>query len=392
MTALVAFLAVPCTLWVHGQVHRRLATAPETLLHSLECGDDNLRELVEDCMPSRTDSTSFWVGCKWDIYGLCQTSLMFTLRNARRILFSTVRHERRLHVLSDGGTIGLDFAFLSSAKRSAQLESYPADKPVVIMSHGMLGDATSEYLIFLTEKLLLLEFIVIVIVSRGNGNLSLTSTKSFHWFDTSDYHEALLYLRTEHFRCNPFVTVGFSLGAGLMLKYMSQDHLHKQVSVDLAVCISPPWDIKKKSPYFSFWSCLLVVPLKLFILRHYAMLKRKDISLWQILSTFNLEEWDELFCRAYGMKDVEEYYSLGSAITTAHLITTPTISISAIDDAICSIEGKPTAPPNNLALVTSHYGGHLGFPDSSLLQSWVDDFVVRLVLRRASQINNRLTI
>lgn len=248
----------------------------------------------------------------------------------------------------------------------------------------MLGDSTSEYLFFLTEKLLLEGFLVCVVVSRGCGNLKLTTKKSFHWFDVSDVHEALVYLRTSHFASNPFIGVGFSLGAGQLCKYLGQER-DDAVKLALAIAISPPWSISAKAPLFDyFWSALLVVPLKLFILRHHHMLKRPDIPLWRILLTPNLQHWDRLFAQAYGLPNVEAYWALGSAATTAHLIKTPTIAVSALDDGICSSKGLPLTNPANpsLLLLTTHFGGHLGFPTNKFnLDSWIDDFIISAILR-----------
>lgn len=353
---------------------------PDHLIHSLHGGDSKLRSFVGECLPAK--STGYWALCPFDVGGMLQTSVMFAWRNLRRLVAGRVVHQRQLLPLSDGGTIALDYAYHRG--NSLPLDTtYPPDRPVVILLHGMLGDARSEYLYSLTGQLLELGYQPVVVVSRGCGDLQLTTSKSFSWFDVDDVHEALVHLRSSLFKTHRFVGVGFSLGAGQLLKYLAQER-SEVVKLDLSIAISPPWSISQKEPLFDFfWSPLLVIPLKIFLIRHHHMLKRPDIPLWKVLLTPNLQHWDELFCRAYGLSNVEEYYALGSAATTAHLIKTPTIAVSSLDDGICSAKGLPLSISNpSLALLTSHYGGHLAFPKNNLsLGSWIDDFIVSAIVR-----------
>lgn len=347
-------------------------------IHSIESQCSDLRQYVETIIPKR----NIWLGSYYlDMEGVLATSLMFTVRNFFRVLTCRVTYHRIKLKLKDGGTVGMDIAHLHNSQPPS-ISSYPSSKPVILISHGMLGDSNSEYLIFLVERLVVMGYLCVVMVSRGCGGLELTTTKSFCWFDCGDYNEALEFMRSpDYFPSNPIVAIGFSLGAGLLLKFLGQEPASMSKKIDLAIAVSPPWNISARTRYFDVWSSLLVVPLKAFILKHYHMLKRHDISLWQILSTRNLTEWDTLFVKAYGMKDITEYYSQGSAVHTCDRIHTRTIAISAVDDPICDYKGKPE--PHmigpGLAVVTAKFGGHLGFPGPVLGRSWVDDLIIRAV-------------
>lgn len=220
-----------------------------------------------------------------------------------------------------------------------------------------------------------------VCVSRGCGGLALTTSKSFCWFDTQDFKEAILKIQSEHPNA-PLIGCGFSLGAGLLCKYLGQEGDSSKLAG--ALCICPPWNVRRQPPLFELFSMLLVVPLKAFILKHYSVLKRDDISLYEILLTRNLREWDELFVKAYNLKSIEEYYHNASAVHVSHRITTPTLAISSLDDPICCHLGAPASNEqigSGLCVVKTMNGGHLAFPsgDGNLGACWIDSVALEFV-------------
>ena len=78
---------------------------------------------------------------------------------------------------------------------------------------------------------------------------------------------------------------------------------------------------------------------------------------------------------------VEDYYRDVSPQNVAHLITTPTLAVSACDDPICMIKHCPTDPDRlgpGLVVVKTQYGGHLAFPEGvlPLTRAWTDKLVV----------------
>jgi len=360
---------------------------------SIDAGtNDEWRKEMETLLTLCPYSPS-WI-CAFDVCGCLQTGYMWWVRNLQRLLFSQVRYKRELLVLSDNGTIALDWAILEEEEEKeeeAEKESEAKTdekKTIIVVQHGMLGDSSSEYLLHLVEMLCRHRkdhVRVVVCVSRGCGGLSLTTRKSFCWFDTQDYREAIEHIRSN----NPsslIIGLGYSLGAALMCKYLGE--MGESSKLNAAICISPPWNVKKKPPLFSLFSVLLVLPLKAFVLKHYAMLKRDDIPLTRILCTLNLAQWDAVFVKAYGLDTLEDYYRDASAIHTSHQISTPTLAISAMDDPICCHSGAPSSIDQNvgkgLCVVKTEFGGHLAFPlhspETSLLSAcWIDNVVMKFV-------------
>jgi predicted alpha/beta-fold hydrolase len=134
------------------------------------------------------------------------------------------------------------------------------------------------------------------------------------------------------------------------------------------MCVSPPWDFRKAPRVFDVWSMLLVLPLKIYFLKHFYLLTHhssfladggqsektnrrnseilKGIGYWAIAMARNMKEFDSICYRLYdpSYRSVDCYYEAVSPCFRAHLITTPTLVVNAKDDPICCHTGCPTDP------------------------------------------------
>lgn len=157
--------------------------------------------------------------------------------------------------MEDRGHIALDWAYLiynteiddslncattatSSSKKSAIASGFsykckngegkPTDMdcdttlPTIILHHGLCGDSTSEHIIHLAERFLTDErrrYRVVVVVARGCGELVLNTEDAMNGARTTDLKEAINHVK-KLLPHSPLYGMGFSLGAGLMLKYL----------------------------------------------------------------------------------------------------------------------------------------------------------------------------
>ena len=103
---------------------------------------------------------------------------------------------------------------------------------------------------------------------------------------TSDFREAINHIHSKSPKSRLF-SMGFSLGAGVLLKYLGEDGV--KTPIEAAASISPPWDGERQSPFFPLWSVFLSVPVKLYALRHRSRLSDK-LSLFSILIAGNLRQ------------------------------------------------------------------------------------------------------
>jgi predicted alpha/beta-fold hydrolase len=82
----------------------------------------------------------------FDSVGHQQTGLQTLIKDISARIFSSVQYERELLVLSDGGTVALDWVQICAHFRP--------EAPTVVMMHGLCGSSASEYLIHVVEVLI----------------------------------------------------------------------------------------------------------------------------------------------------------------------------------------------------------------------------------------------
>jgi predicted alpha/beta-fold hydrolase len=239
-----------------------------------------------------------------------------------------------------------------------------------------------------------------VLIFRGCGGLPLRGCEAFAGhLKSDDIHAALMAVKSK-FPQDKIFLMGFSLGGAFSLKYLAKcnsvnispsspgsgeaaasittttDPASSGNSVvTAAMCISPPWDFRKRTAVFDLaWNALLSIPLKQYIFFHFfsffffpslyspsssldvpispsvsEKFKRRASSLrkigpWRILTAGSLTAIDGLLYNFYeeSYDTVQSYYNAMSPVLDAHLIRTPTIVVSAEDDPICCHTGAPT--------------------------------------------------
>jgi pimeloyl-ACP methyl ester carboxylesterase len=215
-----------------------------------------------------------------------------------------------------------------------------SDVPTIIMHHGLCGDASSEHIVFMARKFLsspVQKFRVVCVVMRGCGGLDLMTSHAMHGARTCDLKGAIEHIHRKLPRSRLF-GMGFSLGAGVMLKYLGQEG--GNTCLEGAYCVSPPWDGKNQSMFFPLWALFLAIPVKVYALRHRQCFK-SAYHLFCILLAPTLGCVDELLTENHGYQTLAEYYSACSPAGLSYNIQVPTLSVSARDDPVCYHASAP---------------------------------------------------
>ena len=289
--------------------------------------------------------------CSLDVCGQLQTTIQFAVRNIAAsyyIQVGEIYYVREMLSVSDGTLIALDWAYSSALKQTQRHQPVSAcdDQgedngiPIIVLHHGLCGDSSSEHIVLLARKFLtckITKFRVVVVVMRGCGGIKLSSSNTMNGSRTGDIRAAVEHLKHKYPKSRLF-GVGFSLGAAVILKYLGEEG--NATALEAAVCVSPPWDGRKKGPYFPLWSVFLALPVKLYALRHRMMLDKR-LNLMSILTARTLGEVDTLLALSYGFETVDEYYAACSPLALAANIMIPTLAISAMDDPVCSHHSVP---------------------------------------------------
>ena len=158
----------------------------------------------------------------------------------------------------DGGVIAIDI--------TPPLSEDPVDsRPILVCMHGLTGGShesvgwLSPFARFLYSRSSCIQYIRsvlsdltapkeqgghgwrgIVVTSRGCANAPLRTPKLYHCGATYDLKTAMLYI-AHMFPDAPVYGIGFSLGAGMLTRYLGTEGEGSQMKAGIAV--GAPWDL-----------------------------------------------------------------------------------------------------------------------------------------------------
>ncbi len=164
----------------------------------------------------------------------------------------------KLLEVPDGGVVAIDI--------TPPLSEAPVDdRPILVCMHGLTGGSHESVrsLNFLQRclglRLCCLQYIRsvlsvlttpkeqgghgwrgIVVTSRGCSNAPLRTPKLYHCGATYDLKTAMLYI-ANMFPDAPVYGIGFSLGAGMLTRYLGTEGEGSQMKAGIAV--GAPWDL-----------------------------------------------------------------------------------------------------------------------------------------------------
>lgn len=331
--------------------------------------DAAVTDLLSRC-PSLHNYTPSYLSAI-DIHGVLSTAFPVIIRVFHRIFFSTLKYRREVITTEDGGTIALDYA----STRECSEDSIAASAPMVVIHHGLCGDAQSEYLIRAAETLLGRGYRVLVLVARGCGGLALTSEKTFSASRIVDLELAVFTMRESHPLASACLGLSYSLGAGIMLNYLGKS---SKVSLDGAICVSPAWDFFRSTHLSLLFDPLLALSIKTYALTHRTELRLSRLQALRVLFAMSSYELETFLVHMHGYRSVEEYYFDSSACYSSQNISCSTLAISSEDDPICCHTGCTVVKHGSgLVVVKTLTGGHLGFLENTLSpDSWVERVAV----------------
>eukprot|EP01035_Chromulina_nebulosa_P025164 gene25164-32829_t len=268
----------------------------------------NVKAALDSCGPY---NAAIYRGI--DYHGFLHTTVPFVVRNLSRVFFYSLNifnfggslvYNRQTVELADGSIIAIDWACLRGVS-TEEIIGEDIETCSILICHGLCGDSQAEYIIHLVETLLRHSSIigskrrryrVGVLIFRGCGGLPLRGCEAFAGHTKSDdIHAALVEVKTKYPGDKIFL-MGFSLGGAFTLKYLakcepldsstislsspvedtavtssgSTEAGYRNSMVTAAMCVSPPWDFRKRTAVFDLlWNMLLTIPLKQFIFSHF---------------------------------------------------------------------------------------------------------------------------
>lgn len=272
--------------------------------------------------------------------------------------------------MKDGGITGLAWSGIN-------VNSKNDEKPIVVLFHTISGDEqdVKSTVKYLRERF---DWIVVVCIRRGHGNLPLTKPKINTMGSTSDLKEQLAYIQKKYPKKQLF-GVGISAGSGLLARYLGEAGIKSQFIA--AVAVSPAYDIEKAfhrvhPVYGKIMGQRLI---NYFLKTHYESLsKLKGVD--ELFKIKTIGEFQDKLHTISGFKDKENYYFHSNPVLVAQNIKTPLLVLNSADDPICvnqnvleNLHWLETLP--NTIHVHTKRGSHIAYFEGIQASSWSDKII-----------------
>jgi len=294
-----------------------------------------------------------------------------------------IEFNREILTLDCGGCVGLDW------------HAEPIENPqaIIIIHHGLMGCGKSFYIqsIIPYIKATRPNWMPVVMIARGCGELPLTNSHGFTAARTTDFEKVVGHVKATHPNV-PVFAIGFSLGAGIIGNYVGQSGDHSGLSGAMLMSIS--WNYNTQPYWFFIWSKILVQGLVRWLRTHSHALEH-IVDVEQGAAASNIREFDSIVvCQRYDYKKVEDYYHDASAYKTADRISTPTLAMMAADDPVCCVstinDTINQGYGSGLITAVTGTGGHTSWPlsDTSECESFSDKICVEFIKELLSNLES----
>ncbi|MDT0606536.1 YheT family hydrolase [Croceitalea rosinachiae] len=266
-----------------------------------------------------------------------------------------VQHRERIN-LYDGDFLDLDWSE----------SSLPSNK-VVILVHGLEGDAQRHYITGSAKKLTQNRFDTCAINLRGCSGEPNKLYRSYHSGATEDLISVIDHILSTK-KYQEIYLLGFSLGGNLILKYLGEgNEIPHQVKA--AVGVSVPCSLKSAcDELLNSKNVLYSARFKKHLL---AKLRQKqqrfpnNILSTEIASIGTLKDFDDIYTsRAHGFKDALDYYEKCSCDQFLGKVGLPSLILNAKNDSFLGDDCYPyeqAETNSNVYLEVPDFGGHVGF-------------------------------
>ncbi len=272
----------------------------------------------------------------------------------------SVRYRRERINTPDDDFLDLDWA---EAMDNISFSS----KKLVILSHGLEGDSSGQYITGMVRHLTAHGYDCLAWNFRSCSGEINRQLRFYHSGATDDLDQVVQHAIGRGY--TDISLIGFSLGGNLTLKYLGEGR-QLPVQVRRGVTFSVPIDLAASSTMLD--QGFSQVYLRRFLRRLEAKVQAKSrqypahISAagYKQIRTFNQFD-DRYTAPLHGFRDAQDYYAQNGAIRFLRGIGVPTLIVNAQNDPFLA----PTCFPVDLAReLTSVFmefpaqGGHCGFP------------------------------
>jgi uncharacterized protein len=279
---------------------------------------------------------------------------------------------REMFPVVAGGTVALDWLGEPEPERIEGSD-------VLVVLHGLTGGSHERYVQWLVSTAVHDRGMVAVVLNaRGCAGTDLSSAQGYCGSWTEDVRTVAREVRRRAGTGRVFAA-GFSLGAGILTKYLVEEG--SEASFDGAVALCPSFDFVKsisrlEQPWFShIYNPVMRSALVKYFSTHWRTIEHfgnpsgldpEVISRAQTVRDFDQATVAPMF----GYDGAWDYYrdaSTGPFLGSR--VAVPYLALCAADDPICDITGVPEAAPAvnpRVFLGITQEGGHVAWATGSI--------------------------
>ncbi|KAH9515072.1 Phospholipase abhd3 [Bulinus truncatus] len=343
----------------------------------IACGDKKLRHFINThCPISREKFWPTW----WCFEARAHTILRALFQSSPKIDYTS-----EYLTTADGGEIKLDWDENDSSSGRFTKDL----RPTVLMLPGLTGSSKENYILHMVHDARDMGYRSVVFNNRGTGDTQLKTPRTYCAANIEDTEFVIEHIQSKYPKA-PLMGVGVSLGGAILFNYLAR--LGDDSRLVAALICSPAYDFRESTK-------TLEQPLNYWIFnqrlaRNLCNLLRKNLHLFErhldidtahVLRSESIKDFDERFTsKLFGYNSVDHYYTEASLHTKVHSLARPVLCLSAADDPFApeaSIPMKEAEENDNIAIVKTSHGGHIGFlegtfpRDRSYMYRWFRQFV-----------------
>ncbi|MGJ8680470.1 hydrolase [Paraglaciecola sp.] len=240
---------------------------------------------------------------------------------------------------------------------------------LITLFHGLEGSIRSHYTNDMAANLVRQGYAVVLMHFRGCGGEANLKPRAYHSGETEDAWYFLNWLEKQ-FPETRKAAIGFSLGANMLLKLLSEQP--KQKILQAAMAISVPFQLDVCSTNINQGFSRIYQGYLLKSMINNLLLKMRSIDYKNLLKVNETQikqfksfrEFDQhITAPLHGYEDAADYYKKCSSANFLQNISTPTLVVHAKDDPFMHETIVPNANElsPSVGLEVSEKGGHVGF-------------------------------
>lgn len=243
----------------------------------------------------------------------------------------------------------------------------PDASRVAVLVHGLTGGFDSKYLRGLARLLIARQWRVVILELRGGGELPNRSAHSYHHGDTGDLRYLWRWLQQQAPQ-RRMATVGWSLGANVLLKALGEEAEQAPLSAAAAACapfLLEPCAEYLRRGFAQVYQRHLMQGLHALVRRKQAAVRLPAaVDAPAALRARDFFAFDDAYTAPlHGFADARDYYTRCQCQPYLRAIRTPTLIINARDDPFMPPSVLPQAGQlaPTVSLELAQGGGHVGF-------------------------------